>query len=118
KVINEGWACAVMHSLVPTDRGFLRIGDVVNNHLPVKVSDGTTLRRVYDWAKFEDRETIFIRTRRGLELEGSVTHRLMLPDGNWRRLDELQGGDCIVLGGGGNVWATELVPITWQPQSR
>ena len=47
--------------------------------------------------------------RRGLELEGSVTHRLLLPDGSWRRLDELQLGDRVVIGGGGNLWAANQV---------
>ena len=73
---------------------------MVERRLPIRVSDGEASRPVYDWAKFEDRETVWIRTRRGLELEGSVTHRVLLPDGSWRRLDELQLGDRVVIGGG------------------
>src|SRR5689334_4528603 len=80
------------------------------------VGDGHTQRHVYDWAKFEDRETVFVRTRRGFELEGSVTHRVMLPDGQWRRLDEVQVADRVLLGAGPNVWAQEYVALNWQPQ--
>jgi stage V sporulation protein R len=118
KVMNEGWACVHMNSLVTTDRGMLRMGDVVDRRLPVRVSDGETLRRVYDWAKFEDRETVGVRTRRGLELEGSVTHRVRLPDGTWKRLDEIQIGDPVSLSPGADLWAAEYVRLDWQSSQR
>ncbi len=118
KVINEGWACADRNTLLFTDKGCLRLGDVVDQKMRIRVSDGDTSRAVYDWAKFTDRETIFLRTRRGLELEGSVTHRLLLPDGSWRRLDELQLGDRILIGGGRDLWATEYVPLRWESRRR
>lgn len=118
KILNEGWACAERNTLLFTDRGCLRLGDVVDQRLAVRVSDGETARAVYDWAKFEDRETIWVRTRRGFELEGSVTHRLMLPDGSWKRLDELQPGDTVRIGGGRNLWASDYVPLDWAPQRR
>ena len=118
KVINEGWACIGSSSLIYTDQGLLRIKDIVNNRLPASVSDGEIFRPIYDWAKFENRETVWIRTRRGLELEGSVTHRLMLADGNWKRLDEIQAGDCILLGAGLNRWPKDYVAIDWQPRRR
>jgi stage V sporulation protein R len=115
KVANEGWACASFSTLLYSNYGLLRLGEVVERRLPIQVSDGETTRTVYDWAKFEDRETVWIRTRRGLELEGSVTHRLLMPDGSWRRLDELQIGERVVIGGGGNLWAEDYVRLDWQP---
>ena len=115
KVANEGWACAGFNTLIYSNCGVLRLGEVVERRLPIQVSDGETTRSVYDWAKFEDRETVWIRTRRGLELEGSVTHRLLTPDGCWRRLDELQLGERVVIGGGGNLWAENQVRLDWQP---
>ena len=118
KVMNEGWACADKDSLLFTDQGCLRLGDVVEGRLPVRVCDGKAARTVYDWAKFEQRETVRLHTRRGLELHGSVTHRILLPDGTWRRLDELKVGDRVALGGGGNLWAGEQVRLEWQPQRR
>ncbi len=114
KIANEGWACAEYNTLIYSNCGLLRLGEVVERRLPILVSDGETTRKVYDWAKFEDRETIRIRTRRGLELEGSITHRLMMPDESWRRLDELQRGDRIRIGGGRNLWATAYVRLDWQ----
>ncbi|MBV9789153.1 MAG: SpoVR family protein, partial [Chloroflexi bacterium] len=67
---------------------------------------------------FEDRETVKIRTRRGLELEGSVTHRVMLPNGEWRRLDELQIGDRPQITGRSNLWALDYVQLDWRPSRR
>jgi stage V sporulation protein R len=118
KVINEGWACADKNTLLFSNQGCLRLGEVVDGRLAVGVSDGEATRSVYDWAKFPDRETVCIRTRRGLELEGSVTHRIRLPDGSWRRLDEMVLGDRVTLGAGMNLWAGEPVAIAWQPQRR
>jgi stage V sporulation protein R len=118
KVINEGWACAVFGTLLFTNRGCLRLGEVVEQRLPVTVSDGAAPRKVYDWAKFADRETVWLRTRRGLEIEGSITHRLRLPDGAWRRLDELKVGDRVAIGGGNDLWAEKPVPIRWKPLVR
>ncbi len=118
KILNEGWACADRNSLLFTRQGCLRLGQIVEGRLAVDVSDGESLRTVYDWAKFEDRETVSIRTRRGLELEGSVTHRVQLPDGTWRRLDEIAVGDRVRIGAGPNVWAEKYVTLEWKPERR
>jgi stage V sporulation protein R len=118
KIANEGWACVDAMALVNTDRGLLRMGQIVTAKLPVQIHDGERLRRVYDWARFEGRETVKVRTRRGLEVEGSVTHRLMLPDGSWRRLDALAIGDRVQVGRRTDLWAKEPVRLTWQPDER
>lgn len=118
KILNEGWACLGAGSLVFTNQGVLRIEELSKQRAPVQVSDGDTQQRVYDWATFTDRATVKVRTKRGLELEGSTTHRVMLPNGEWRRLDELQPGDRVRIGGGHNVWAQEYVQLDWQPTRR
>ena len=113
KVINEGWACVHADTFVYTDTGLRRMGEVVDHRLDVRVSDGQAPRKVYDRAIFRDRETITVRTRRGLELTGSVTHRLLLPDGGWKRLDELAVGDRVCIDGGSQLWAAEYVRLDW-----
>jgi stage V sporulation protein R len=118
KILNEGWACVTFGSFVPTDRGFLRMGDVVEGRLPVQVSDGESLRQIVDWATFPDRATVEIRTRRGLTLGGSTTHRVLLPGGGWKRLDELALGERLCINGGAQTWAREMVAIDWQPVSQ
>jgi len=118
KIMNEGWACLIEGSLLYTDQGLRTIDEIVWAKAAVQVSDGETLQHVYDWAAFENRETVWVRTRRGLELEGSRTHQVMLPDGSWRRLDELQQGDAIRLSPGPDLWAQEYVTIDWLPNRR
>jgi stage V sporulation protein R len=118
KILNEGWACLHGDSLMFTEAGILPIREIVNSKHPLTVSDGEERQRIYDWARFENYETVQVRTRRGLKLHGSVNHRVMLPDGNWRRLDELQPGDRVKIGGGRRLWAQELVRLDWQPVVR
>lgn len=118
KVINEGWACLCAGSFVLTSDGLVRIEGIVHQELRNSVHDGQQMRRVVDWAMFPDRETVKIRTRRGIELEGSATHRVMLPNGEWRRLDELQIGDRLLLSGGQNAWAQDYVRLDWRPIHR
>ncbi len=118
KIGNEGWACVQYDSLVATDRGFRKMGDLVNERAAVRVSDGAAPQPVYDWAKFDERETVFVRTRRGLELEGTLTHRVMLPDGSWKPLGEVAVGDRLKLARGTNLWATAYQRINWQLKER
>ena len=77
KIMNEGWACVGSeYSCIHRSRLAAASGTLLTDGCRCEVSDGERTRRVYDWAKFEDRETVSVRTRRGLELEGSVTHRV------------------------------------------
>lgn len=118
KIMNEGWACAVGDTLVSTNLGLLRLDEIVENRMAVRVSDGTTEQQVYDWAKFEDQQTIRMTTRRGFVLEGSITHRVRLIDGAWRRLDELMPGDRVEVACGIDQWPRALQPIYWVPIRR
>lgn len=113
KILNEGWACLVSGSLVATDKGFIPIDQIVRERQQVRVSDGKVPRAVYDWARFEERETVRIQTRRGLKLEGSLTHQLLLADGEWKPLSEAQIGDRVSHARDADLWATEPVKLTW-----
>ena len=118
KILNEGWACICSNSYVFTDCGCPSAWEGSwRGGRPSASSDGESLRRVYDWAKFENRETVRVQTRRGLEFEGSVTHQLLLPDGSWRRLDEFAVGDRVAIGAGPNVWAEKAVALDWKPEA-
>jgi stage V sporulation protein R len=118
KILNEGWACVAAESLVFTADGIQTMKSIVDNQQAVRISDGEAPQRIYDWARFANYETVRVQTRRGLELEGSFNHRVMLPDGTWRRLDELKLGDDVRIGGGADLWAQTYVPLDWQPQRR
>ncbi len=115
KIVNEGWACVASNTLLFTQHGLVNITDIVEAKRTVPVSDGVQPQPIYAWAKFADYATVTLRTRRGLTLEGSVNHRVMLPDGSWRRLDELHVGELVKISGGQNLWAQEHVRLQWQP---
>jgi stage V sporulation protein R len=118
KTLNEGWACIEGSSLLYSHKGLLSIEEIVKNKMVLTVSDGSEQQHIYDWATFENYPTVTIRTRRGLELVGSFNHRLLLPDGTWRRMDELQIGDTLTISGGQRLWAETPVLLNWQPQAR
>jgi stage V sporulation protein R len=118
KVMNEGWACLKTGSLVFTDQGVRTIDDIVESRAKLSVSDGSQRRAAYDFAKFPRRKTVWIRTRRGFELEGSTTHQLLLPGNAWRRLDEMTIGQRVVISGGAGLWAESPVRIAWQSRRR
>lgn len=118
KVVNEGWACIAPDSRMYTRQGFIPIKEIVDARAMIQTSDGEQARTIYDVAKFADYRTIRVRTRRGLELEGSFNHRIMLPDGSWRQLDQLQVGEQVRISGGNNIWPEQLVQLDWQPVVR
>jgi stage V sporulation protein R len=117
KIMNEGWACVVADTPVYTSSGLVPMAAVVAGDASV-VSDGDTQRHVYDRNILRDQPTVKMRTRRGLEIHGSVTHRVLLADGvTWRRLDELRVGDRVRVAGGAGLWPSEEVKLTFQPKS-
>jgi stage V sporulation protein R len=118
KVMNEGWACVVGDSLVFTDRGLVKMRDIFEDRKSVVVSDGKDFRRIYDWARFEDRKTVKVRTKRGYEIEGSITHQLMMSDGTWKRMDDLVVGDSTAIGAGINIWPRDRVALNWSAGER
>jgi stage V sporulation protein R len=118
KIMNEGWACVVAGTLVFTNHGLVPIEEIVNHQQRLWVSDGEHFRKIYDWAKFPNREIIKLRTRRGFVIAGSVTHQILMADGTWKRLDEVQIGDKVRVGAGLGTWAPRYVPLHWTPSSR
>lgn len=118
KVMNEGWACVAPESLVFTQSGLIPMRAVVEEREGA-VSDGAELRAVYDRHVIAQHPTVRLRTRRGLELEGSNNHRVLLADGEtWRRLDELQPGDRLAVSGGAGHWPSEEVELAWEAPHR
>jgi stage V sporulation protein R len=113
KVMNEGWACATGDSLVLTEKGFVRFDRLFEDARKVRVASGGALElhRVTDFHKEERVPTIRVRTRRGFRLEGACKHRVMLADGTWRHLEEIEIGDRVAFAVGTNVWAEEYQPL-------
>ena len=117
KIMNEGWACVDPETLVFTDAGLRTMRAVVEGEAGA-VSDGESSRHVYDRNILCDHATVTVHTRRGLTLTGSNNHRVMSDEGEWRRLDELEIGSRVRIGGGAGLWPTAHVPIHWTPSTR
>jgi hypothetical protein len=95
-----GWGkCVSSETLIPTNTGFDRIEDIVQLKPDSIVQTETGLRKVSD-VHFEGMtETVKLRTRHGHVFEGRPNHRVRVLAGldvEWRRLDELQEGDCLL----------------------
>jgi stage V sporulation protein R len=119
KIMNEGWACVVQDTVIYTEKGLMRMGDLVSRHAAHGVFDGEARQRVYDRHVIRDHATIRMTTRRGLSLEGSNNHRVQLADrATWKRLDELVPGDRVAMSGGGDLWPAHDVTVTWQPPTK
>ena len=119
KILNEGWACVVGKTNIFTDLGMIPMDELVRDECGNTVFDGSSRQRVYDRNIIYDHPTVRVRTRRGLELEGSNNHRVLLADGQtWKRLDELSIGDRIAVAGGGNMWPEQETAVPWQPATR
>ncbi|MBD0325207.1 MAG: SpoVR family protein [Pyrinomonadaceae bacterium] len=109
KTMNEGWACATGDSLLITENGFVRFGELYEAQEKIRVASGGVRQsnRIEDFHKEEQVPTIRIHTRRGLTIEGAYNHRLQLADGSWTCLKDVRSGDKISLACGVNVWPQE-----------
>jgi stage V sporulation protein R len=115
KIMNEGWACATGDSLLVTENGFIRFKDLYEDYKKIKVASGRTgeLNWITDFHKEKRVPTIKIRTRRGLEIEGALKHRVQLADGSWEYLKSLKIGDRVSLANGTEVWAEQNPKINY-----
>jgi len=115
KTLNEGWACGKFDTLVYTDSGILKLGDMVDRRLSLKVHDGKECQKVTNWFKFTNRDTYRITTKRGYEFEGSDTHRIMSDD--WVKLQDLQIGQKVIIPNV-DLWASNNVKIKWKVSNK
>ncbi|HLJ55102.1 MAG TPA: SpoVR family protein, partial [Chthonomonadaceae bacterium] len=120
KIMNEGWACAVGSSLLPTEQGLLRFRDIVELRRAVRVATGERggLQPITDHHVERQVPTIRLRTRRGFVLEGAHKHRLQRADGSWAALDQIALGDTVRLAAGADVWASEPVRLEYAATAR
>ncbi|MCX7861117.1 MAG: SpoVR family protein, partial [Chloroflexus sp.] len=115
KILNEGWACLTGESLIITSDGLIPMRELVTQRRRARVSDGERVQIVYDWNVFTAYPTVTIRTRAGFTLAGSSNHRILLANGEWRRLDALRTGDQARIAGGTELWATAPATLRQRP---
>lgn len=119
KTINEGWACATGNSLILSEIGLIRFDDLHERRERIGVAGGTVGRvfPITDFHKEEQVPTIRIRTRRGLEIEGAHKHRVLLADGRWAYLNEVEIGDRVSPDLGAQIWPTERPRVEFVPSA-
>lgn len=117
KTCNEGHACQKRDSLVYTDLGLIKIGDIVDNKLNVNVYDGESFRQVTNWFEFKNKKTVKITTNRGYEIDGSTTHRIIDGGGEWKNLGSIKVGDKVKICSS-NIWAKDVYKIDWELKRR
>lgn len=115
KIMNEGWACLVGNSLIVTELGFIRYDRLYEASKKIQVASGGSgqINRITDFHKEEQVPTIRIRTRRGLEIEGALEHRVLLSDNSWAYLKDLSIGERIAIEAGTNIWPREKQGISF-----
>jgi stage V sporulation protein R len=113
KTGNEGAACGKFDTLVLTNQGYIKLGEIVEQKLDVKVHDGVKLRSVIDWFKFENRKCFRITTKRGYVFEGSDTHRMLDENFEWNKISDLKEGSKLYLTNNNRVWTGQHIRIYW-----
>jgi len=116
KILNEGWACVAGDTLIHTDRGWLRADEIATKRIKARVNDGEDLQDIYDWAIFENKKAVHILTRRGIKICGSTTHQIVMEDGSWRKMEDINPGDKVKLFLSSDLWPKEYVDIDWEPE--
>lgn len=118
KVGNEGFACLSPGSLINTDKGFLRIEEIVENQLKVNIHDSKEKQEVFNWFKHENVDVVEILTRKGYKLSGSSTHRIWDNKDEWVKLGDLKIGDNVRLSGYMELWPQEEYKLNYKPKIR
>lgn len=113
KCLNEGFACGTYDTLVVTDKGLIKLGEIVEKKLDIKVSDGKNLRQVSDYFTFE-RELIKITTGRGFSFEGSPTHKVLNTNKEWVMLKDWKVGEKFKCAFGTEIWAEDRIQLNWK----
>jgi predicted Ser/Thr protein kinase len=119
--------CLRGDTLLLTTRGIRRLDSFASSNHPIDQSCPVEVQ-LATWTGTESAAHLYragtkrtkrIMTGRGFVQEGAWEHRVLVVDGSgvqgWRRHDELQIGDWLVLQKGQNLWGPDA-PIEWQPR--
>src|SRR5436305_7706767 len=119
--------CISGKSFVYTHSGIRRLDSLATSDHPVgesreigvQVASSTGIETTTHIYRSGLSKTKRIMTRRGFIQEGTLEHRLQVVNDDgvlvWRRHDELQVGDWVVLQKGQHLWGQD-VPLHWQSQ--
>ncbi len=119
--------CVSGNTLVFTPQGIRRLDSFAHAEHPVgesrdietQIASSTGIESATHVYRAGISKTKRITTHRGFVQEGTFEHRLQIVNDDgvlvWRRHDELQVGDWVVLQKGQNLWGQD-VTFSWQPE--
>lgn len=121
--------CVNYKSLIFTNSGIRQIGSLAqpghavgeSRDIEIQLSSSTGVETTAQLYRAGLSKTKRIMTRRGFVQEGTHEHRTQVVDSDgvlvWKRLDQLQNGDWVVLQKGQNLWGQD-VALDWQATRR
>ncbi|HMA35429.1 MAG TPA: LAGLIDADG family homing endonuclease, partial [Chloroflexia bacterium] len=121
--------CLSGDTLVYTNQGIRRLDSFaqpdhpagISRAMEISLATSTGVETASDLYHAGVEPTKRLTTRRGYAVAGTGEHRVRVVDENgvqvWRRLDEMQIGDWVVMQKGANLWGGD-VPIQWQSTRR
>lgn len=96
--------CISGETLILTDGGLIPVKQLVGNKFKVRI--GGDSFEATAW-KTGNKQTETIITKEGFELTATADHRLLLSDGSWKEVRDLQAGDCLALSGDSRSYGLE-----------
>ena len=118
KAGNEGFACLRSGQYIFTDKGMIKIDEIVKNKINCNTNDFNKNQKIVNHFVHENKTTYKITTKRGFIIDGSDTHRIWDANKNWKRLDEFNVGDKVFIHAGANIWAKNYVKINYVHKER
>lgn len=95
-LISDEFACT-RRSLLQTDKGLLRIEDIVENRLECNViNKHGNFEPIIDWVKTPKTDVYRLTTKYGYEIDFSDKHRFMLANGEWKKGIDLSNNDYLL----------------------
>lgn len=96
-LVNDEFSCLGYNSIVGTDLGLLKIGDIVENKINCSVynKDGI-LEPVINYIKTPLTDVYKLTTKYNYEIEFSDKHKFMIADGSWKLGKDLTTEDFII----------------------
>jgi len=120
--------CLDHKSIIFTNTGMRQLGSFAqpghavgeSRDIELQLSSSTGVETAAQLYRAGLSKTKRIMTRRGFMQEGTYEHRMQVVDSNgvlvWKRLDQLQHGDWVVLQKGQNLWGSDVI-FDWQPKN-
>lgn len=108
KVLNEGWACITKDTLMTTDKGFIKIGEIYNNKIDINLFNQNGFV-IYNDPHITKKDKIYkVTLRNGMSISGLSRHRIQIYKNGeqiTKKIEELNIKDKAICSFNGNIWS-------------